>query len=47
MSTVSQFLNPSSQPAQVGSNIVITFDTDAIQYEMEPHFEIVLVGKFN
>ena len=40
---------PQSQrtTAQVGSDIVITFDTDAIQYEMEPHFEIVLVGKFN
>ena len=33
--------------AEVGSDIVITFDTVAIKYEMLPHFEIVLVGKFN
>lgn len=40
---------PSSQrtTAQSGANIVITFDTAAIQYNMRPEFEIVLVGKFS
>lgn len=40
---------PSSQrtTAQSGVNIVITFDTAAIQYSMRPEFEIVLVGKFS
>ena len=40
---------PSSQrtTAQSGANVVITFDTAAIQYNMRPEFEIVLVGKFS
>ena len=40
---------PSAQrtTAQSGVNIVITFDTAAIQYSMRPEFEIVLVGKFS
>ena len=29
-----------------GTNIVVTFDTDAIEYVMLPDFEILLVGKF-
>ena len=33
--------------SQDGANIVVTFDTDAIQYVMRPEFEVVLVGKFN
>lgn len=39
---------PSAQrsTAEVGSDIVITFDTAAIQYIMRPEFEILLVGKF-
>lgn len=32
--------------AQVGVNIVVTFDTDALQYEILPQFEVLLVGKF-
>ena len=33
--------------AQVGTDIVVTFDTVAIKYSMESHFEVVLVGKFS
>lgn len=32
---------------QVGSNIEVEIDTVALQYELLPQFEIVLVGKFN
>ena len=32
--------------AQVGPNIVVTFDTAAIGYEILPQFEVLLVGKF-
>jgi len=40
---------PESQrtTVQSGGNIVVTFDTAAIKYSMEPHFEVVLVGKFS
>jgi len=40
---------PASQrtAAQVGTDIVVTFDTVAIKYSMESHFEVVLVGKFS
>ena len=46
---VNGILIPSAQrtTAEVGSNIVVTFDTNAIQYSMRPDFEILLVGKFN
>ena len=45
---VNGVLIPANQrtTAQVGADIVITFNTAAIKYSMEPHFEIVLVGKF-
>ena len=32
---------------QVGNDIVATIDTDALQYEILPDFEVLLVGKFN
>lgn len=46
---VNGVLIPANQrtTAQVGADIVITFNTAAIKYSMEPHFEIVLVGKFS
>lgn len=31
---------------QVGPNIVVAFDTTALQYEILPQFEVLLVGKF-
>lgn len=41
-----QFVPPSQRTtAQSGGNIVITFNTQAIGYEMLPVFEILLVGK--
>jgi len=43
-----QFI-PSSQIVsieQVDSNIVVTIDTVAVQYEILPDFEVVLIGKF-
>ena len=46
---VNGVLIPANQrtTAQVGADIVVTFNTTAIKYSMEPHFEIVLVGKFS
>jgi len=40
---------PESQrtTAQVAGDIVVTFDTAAIKYELQSHFEVVLVGKFS
>ena len=40
---------PSTQrtTTQVNDDIVVTFNTDAIQYVMRSDFEILLVGKFN
>ena len=40
---------PESQrtTAQVGGDIVVTFNTTAIGYEMQSNFEVVLVGKFS
>ena len=45
---VNGVLVPSAQrtTAQVGGDIVVTFDTAAIRYVMRPEFEILLVGKF-
>lgn len=46
---VNGILIPTAQRtvAESGSNIVVTFNTDAIQYVMLPEFEVLLVGKFN
>ena len=46
---VNGILIPPSQRATTddGTNITVTFDTDAIEYVMRPEFEVLLVGKFN
>lgn len=38
---------PQRTITEVGDDIVVTFDTTALQYEILPVFEILLVGKFN
>jgi acetyltransferase-like isoleucine patch superfamily enzyme len=45
---VNGILIPSTQrtTSQVGANIEVFFDTNAIQYEMLPDFEVILAGKF-
>jgi hypothetical protein len=38
---------PQRTVAELASDIVVTFDTAALQYQILPVFEILLVGKFN
>jgi len=37
---------PQRTVAESDSDIVITFDTDAIQYQLQSDFEVVLTGKY-
>jgi hypothetical protein len=45
---VNGILIPTTQrtTSQEGANIEVLFDTNAIQYEMLPDFEVILAGKF-